>query len=172
MYNNPYPYQQQPNPYQQQPNPYQPNPYQAPAGMPMAPTGPAPKKSKAPIFIIIVVVAVLIIGAIVAVLVINGSNKGKDDNTSKQEGSEQEKGPEPDPRPTEKTGEEAPTITFDGFTFKPATTYGANVRAFSKLGTLYEYKDGYVQLADVESYLKNSYTYDPENKILFHERYK
>lgn len=170
MYNNPYgqnPYQQ-PNPYQQQPqpqpNPYQPNPYQVPGGMPMAPAGGAPKKSKAPLFIIIGVVIFVIIIAVAAVVLISnsGGNKKEDDTSKKDEATDPEKGPEV-PKPSENTGSDAPTVSFSGFTFKSATNYGDNVRQFAKLGKLYFFaEDGYKHLPDIDSYLKQTYTHDPE----------
>ena len=163
MYNNPYPYQQ-PNPYQQQPNPYQPNPYQAPAGMPMAPAGQVPKKSKAPLFIIIAVVAVILIGAIVAIIALGGSSNEsgkKEEENNKQEATDPE--PEPEvPKPKENTGSDAPNVSFDGFAFKSATNYGDNVRQFAKMGTLYTFVDDYTPLTDINSYLKKTFTYDPE----------
>ncbi len=170
MYNNPYgqnPYQQ-PNPYQQQPqpqpNPYQPNPYQVPGGMPMAPAGGAPKKSKAPLFIIIAVVALVIIGAVAAVVLLSnsGDKKKEDDTSKKDEATDPEKGPEV-PKPSENTGSDAPTVSFNGYTFKSATNYGDNVRQFAKMGTLYFYTDdGYKPLPDINSYLKQNYTHDVE----------
>ena len=159
------------------PDPYQPNPYQpTPAGAaPINPMGNTPKKSHTGLIIGIVAGVVIIATILIVVfaVILPNANKSKDgdkkdSNSSKTEdknnpNSGDNNGNNGNNGDSNKTLDaNAPSIVFDGVSFKVGTTFGEVVRALNKLGYLYV-EDGDFnvrKLTDLEAYLGSVYDFD------------
>ncbi len=146
-------------------------PTPAPAAEPINPMGGQPKKSKAPMIIVIILVLALAIGGTVAAILIMNGNKSSsetktDKDTSKTDNKDDKDDKDKkDPEPAKTSGDTI-SFAFAGYEFEVGETFGETVRSAAKAGKIYEATDDweYEEITDIDEYLSETYKFRAEDE--------